>query len=195
MPTRMPSVGALAAPRLRASPFAARQLDGRLFELRVGGVLPDDWSLVFAGDCARRGHSLMRGYVRRELRGHWRGRLEIELAAASAGDAAPLPGSGGRALRPPWIHAPHLLDFELEESHAFGGALELEVHAWEAVGLLYGVLSAAASLDLVAVELTLETEGDCAFHRLALVDRHRTPVSSRRRRALARRLAAPVPVP
>lgn len=189
-----PRVGAAAAgresgaqSRLAPRPWAAAtpRPPGGL-HLQLGGPLPADWSLRLARSLAGCGASLVSGYARRGAQGEWLAELEIESELALC--AGELLERAVRPQAPPPRPDPRILDFELGESPAHGGSLALEVHAWDAVGLLAGVLGRARAPGLVAAELILETEQDCAFHHLALVGTEGAP-SRRQRRELSLGLA------
>jgi hypothetical protein len=137
----------------------------RGLELTLAGALAETWCLDFTRALAARGMNLLRGHAH-EGRGGWSARLEI--------DAHPNDRSldFGRLLcepvAPPLRCEPRLLDFELAFSPAHDGCLELEVHAWDSIGLLATLLGRARGGGLRPVELWLETEEECAFHRLSL---------------------------
>ena len=61
-----------------------------------------------------------------------------------------------------------ILDFELWNAPSLGGSLELEVDAWDAVGLLAAVLGCGAAAGLRPERIVLETWDECAFHQLTL---------------------------
>ena len=82
-----------------------------------------------------------------------------------------------------------LLEVALAQPSARGGELELEVQAWDSVGLLAAVLGHVNECDLVPSEILLETEEGFAFHRLGLRSRGWGVPTARQRRALAQRLS------
>jgi hypothetical protein len=182
-PAPEPARNLLHAPTCRSE----RRSDG-LLELHCAGLLPADWTLNLARALAVRRASIRDGYARRTAPGIWLAQLGIE--------------DGGR-LRAPELRAmvtgaqppltspePRILDFELGRAPGHGGCLTLEVHAWDAVGLLAGVLGRARDAGLTAMELFLETEADCAFHHLALIGRDGAAPTRRQRRALRLGLSA-----
>lgn len=183
VPERRP--GAQPRPTLRPWAAATPRPAGGL-HLQIGGPLPADWSLCLARALARRGASLHTGYARRGPDGAWLAELAIE--AEPHPTAEELLVYATRPEAPLARPDPRILDFDLGESPAHGGSLALEVHAWDAVGLLAGVLGRARAHDLVPAELILETEQDCAFHHLALTGTDAAP-SRRQRRALSLGLA------
>jgi hypothetical protein len=153
-------------------------------ELRLSGVLPDRWPLHLAQGLAARRINLWRGHATRIAAGVWSARLEIETPGER-----PLPDFVGLALGlepAPVLAEPPLLEAVL--SRAPGGELELEVHAWDAVGLLACVLRCAVGAGLLPTALALETEGDCAFHQLRLIAADGSAATRRQQRHLARRL-------
>jgi hypothetical protein len=156
--------------------------DEGLVELLVLGALRQDWPLAFAGGLARAGVSLLDGYARHTGDAQWLGRLVVDPGAGPLPDFAALLRAVPAPLATP---TPRLLDFSLEWSTALGGVLHLEVHAWDGLGLLAGVLDCAARQGLRPEELLLETEGECAFHHLILVDARVGPPSRGQRAGLA----------
>ena len=160
----------------------------RCVELRISGALPDAWPLRLARAFARRKISLCRGGARALEPGLWLARLEVDL-----GPSGELPNDvlqlalrpDGRAQPP----EPPLLDFSLTGTSVRGGRVELEVHAWDAVGLLATVLGRVEAAGLVPDEILLETEGDCAFHQLVLRGRDGGAPAPVERAALARSLS------
>jgi hypothetical protein len=169
--------------------------DGRL-ELRVAGRLPRDWALRLAAALARRGASLLDGHGRRgparpgegrELPGaagggHWEVRLVLDPGGAARADL----DVGALLAEPPGVaFGPRLLDFTLR---GCADAAHLEVHAWDARGLLAGVLAEVEAVGLGVAELRLETEAECAFHHLVLEDPAGGAPDPARVEALARRL-------
>lgn len=166
-------------------PFAhvAQKEEDRI-ELELSGALPDAFFVSLSRSFAARGISLQSGYARRAEPGLWLARLEL------AGVPSPAPAldylqlalrdeGGARPSDPP------ILDFVLTRPASRDGALELEVHAWDALGLLAGVLGRASAAGMVAVEIGLETEGECAFHSVALIGSDGSVPSSEQRRVLA----------
>lgn len=189
LPTpRRSSTAHLEADLLRAPwSHTTRRADG-LLEAQLSGMLPASWSLNLMRGLASRGLSVRDGYARRIEPGAWIAQLEIEAPAEALEATALLELATGRPARPT-SPEPRLLDFELGDSPAHGGSLALEVHAWDAVGLLAAVLGRADAAGLVATELVLETEDDCAFHHLTLQSRGWSPPTRRERRALSLGLA------
>ena len=173
---------------IRSVPFAhvARRGAGRV-DLHVSGALPACWVLNLARGFAARRVSLQSGRARRRAEGIWSGALELDLGGAER----PLPDflalASGELPVARWLPAPPLLEVAMAGS---ARGLEVEVHAWDAVGLLASVLGHVDAVALEPTEVSLETEGDCAFHQLVLRDRLGAMPSRRQRRALARRLAA-----
>lgn len=177
--------GAQPRPVLRPWAAGAPHPAGGL-HLQIGGPLPADWSLCLARALARDGASLHSGYARRGPDGAWLAELAIRPESDLGAEALLVHAT---RPEPPLLRPdPRILDFELGESPAHGGSLALEVHAWDAVGLLAGVLGRARGHGLVPAELILETEQDCAFHHLALTGADGAP-SRRQRRALSLALA------
>ena len=172
----------LGHPRCEATPQP-----GGLTQLALSGELPGDWTVRLTRALASRGISLVEGYARR-----FPGDLWISLLRLDPGYAAgPLPDFLALATEPwdvpiPWT--PRLLDFDLTESAALGGSLQLEVHAWDAIGLLATVLDRAGGAGLHPEELLLETEGECAFHSVVLRGAGGTAPAASARRRLAREL-------
>lgn len=172
----------------RSIPLAqvARRGEDRI-GLQVSGALPATWVLNLARGFAERRVNLLNGRAEQIDHGVWNGVLEIDLG--SAGRSAPdflglalgAPGTGRFLPEPP------LLEVAMADGPR---GLEVEVHAWDAVGLLASVLNHVQSVGLVACEVLLETEGDCAFHQLMLREASGGLAPTRARRALARRLAA-----
>jgi len=173
---------------IRSVPFAhvARRGAGRI-DLHVSGALPPCWVLNLARGFAARRVSLQSGRARRLEQGIWSGALEIDLGCAQRPQPDFLGLANGELRSGRLLPAPPLLEVVMA-----GGArgLEVEVHAWDAVGLLASVLGHVDAVELEPTEVSLETEGDCAFHQLVLCDRTGATPSRRQRRALARRLAA-----
>lgn len=162
-----------------------------LAELSLSGSLPSDWSVRLTHALSSRGISLVRGGARRVEGDLWIGRLFLDMGYSEGTRPdflalATLPRSPGP------LFAPQLLDFELRDSPAVGGALLLEVHAWDAIGLLAAVLNRAHGSGLCVEEIALETEGGCAFHglllRSALGGAPRAEETRRLERSLARLL-------
>jgi hypothetical protein len=142
-----------------------------LITVDVLGWLEPGWLQGFATGLYPLGVSLKEAYAREDLPGRWSARLHLEPPAGETAAAqtiasldallhGPAPGSS--------VPAPRLLDFSLVRGGEHGALLHLEVHAWEARGLLAGVLVETERVGLVPVELLLETEGECAFHQLVL---------------------------
>jgi hypothetical protein len=174
-----------ARAELRELPLAhvARCAESRL-ELRLSGALPDRWPLHLAQGLAARRINLWRGHAARIAPRAWSARLEVETPPEQ-----PLPDFVDLALGlepAPVLAEPPLLEATL--GRAPGGELELEVHAWDAVGLLAGVLRCVVGAGLLPTALALETEGDCAFHQLRLVGADGSAATRRQQRHLARRL-------
>ncbi len=167
--------------------ISTESLGGRRSDMKLTGPLPADWSVNLSRDFAARGVSLQNGYARRIDSDQWTVQLEVEQSLADSAGPEGLVRAIYSKVRPPVVE-PALLDCELRESKSFGGCLELEVDAWDAVGLLAAVLGCAASAGLLAVEMILETQDDCAFHHLGLKDRGDAVPSLRQRRALDRGL-------
>jgi len=166
-------------------PFAhVAERGGDRIDLELAGCLPDAWAVRLSRSFAARGISLQSGYGRRVEPGRWQVRLE--LANVRRADSAldylqlALRHEGGARFRERPI-----LDFVLSRPAARGGSLELEVHAWDALGLLAGVLGQVAAADLVADEIGLEIEGECAFHSLILVSPSGSAPTQEHRRRLA----------
>lgn len=63
---------------------------------------------------------------------------------------------------------PRLIDYQLSMMGTSRELLQLEVHAWDGLGLLASVMARVVSCGFQIEELLLETEGECAFHRLIL---------------------------
>ena len=166
-------------------PFAhVAEREGDRIDLELAGSLPDAWAVRLSRSFAARGISLRSGYGRRVEPGRWQVRLG--LANVRRADSAldylqlALRDEGGARFREPPI-----LDFVLTRPAPRGGNLELEVHAWDALGLLAGVLGQVAAAGLVADEIGLETEGECAFHSLILVSPSGSAPTQEERRTLA----------
>lgn len=163
-------------------------LGGGGADVQLWGPLRTAWSLHLSRALAQRRASLKRGYARRLEGSVWIARLEVALGPGGEPEAtdfralASKPVDGAGLPEPPVLHA------ELEPSDALGGALVAEVHAWEALGLLAAVLGRAAGCGLVAEEIELETEGECAFHRLLLRTPEAQAPTAGHRRSLARSL-------
>ncbi len=156
-----------------------------LVELLVLGSLPSRWPLALTGHLAGRGASLLRGHVTRGDAAGWEGRLVLDPRHGSLGD---LDAALDRVVPRPATAAPRLIEVRIDPAHA-DAELHLEVHGWDAVGLLAGVLEQVACVDLCVEEMLLETEDECAFHYLRL--RAEDGVSRRRaQRLLARGLGA-----
>jgi hypothetical protein len=171
----------------RCIPFAhvARRGGGRI-DLHVSGALPPGWVLRLARGFAERRVNLLNGRARHLDEGIWNGALEVELGSADRRVPDFLALALGEQGAGRYLPAPPLLEVAM-----VGGAhgLEVEVHAWDAVGLLASVLGHVEAVGLVPREVLLETEGDCAFHQLTLVDARGAAPGRSLRRALARRLA------
>lgn len=177
------------APPIAARPdFAVRGLAGDRLELQLAGALPAHWCRDLTGNLAARGISVWSGYAREHEAGRWLGRFELELATAADRRLDFLALAQGQEPAPR-LFEPPILDFQLDRGSAFAGSLELEVHAWEAVGLLASVLAHVDAVDLLPRALHLETEEDCAFHRLVLTDRSGRAPERVQERALLRALA------
>ncbi|MDJ0850843.1 MAG: hypothetical protein QNK04_20930 [Myxococcota bacterium] len=170
-------------------PFAhVARKDGRLVELHLSGALPDSWSLQVARGFAARRFNLLNGSARCLERGLWSAQIEVDTSCS----AGPLPDFLDLALEPASRvepDCPPLLEVGLAQPSARGGELELEVQAWDSVGLLAAVLGHVNECHLVPSEIHLETEEGFAFHRLALRGRGWGQATARQRRALARRLS------
>lgn len=158
-------------------------------ELRVTGCLPRDWSQRFAAGLARLRINLLSGYARRSERDDWIGAFEAELPLErpEALDLESLTQAPG-----PYGANPHasILDFRLQESTRLGGCLEVELAAWDSVGLLAATLESAHAAGLRPAELLLETQEGCAFQQLSLQTAIWTCPSPRQQRELGRYLAA-----
>ena len=152
--------------------------------LRIGGRLPRGWSVRLTRGLAKRGVSLLSGYARRIEEDAWLLAFELDLGHADADAIDFLAVARGEEEGAP-IAEPRILDFSLQPE---SDSLALEVHAWDAVGLLAAVLERVWGAGLSPDELILETEAGCAFHSLVLKDRHRAPPSLSHARLLARAL-------
>ncbi len=156
-----------APPRARAPWGEQRRRPGGELEVLLAGPLPEGWALSLTRALADRGWSLRNGYARGDAAAGWLAELEVvpDLAAEAASpDFLALALGGPPPLAPP---VPRVLDFDLREADSFGGCLTLQVDAWDALGLLAGVLGEVDRAGLAPVEMILETEEDCAFHHLA----------------------------
>lgn len=163
--------------------FRAERVGADRCQLQLWGALPADWSLWLAQALAARRMSLMHGAARRGPRDTWRASLEIQLARSEDAEldfAALATGVSPAASVPD----PPILHFQLWESRCRAPGLELEVHAWEALGLLAAVLGKVADADLRCDALLLDTEDDCAFHHLLLRTTDGRAPSARQQRAL-----------
>jgi len=163
--------------------YASRRPDG-LLALQLCGVLPADWTLQLTRGLAWRGASLQTGYARRTEGGAWLAELAVDDRLEARLDSIDFLALATRPHEPLRRAEPRILEFELGASAAHGGSLALEVHAWDAVGLVAAVLGRAAGVGLVAAELILATEEECAFHHLGLVDRRGAAPSACQRRDL-----------
>lgn len=169
-------------------PVAVATPDGHCeLRLRVSGSLPGSWFRGLAIGCAERGISLLRGLAARDAGGIWAADLVLDVS----GSSPPLPdflALATRALDQAPVRPPSILDFELSRSAHPGERLVLEVHAWETVGLLAGVLGCAECAGLQPVEVVLETEDECAFHQITLVRSGGGRPTASQRRQLTRSL-------
>jgi hypothetical protein len=161
----------------------------RLLDLQLCGDLPAEWALHLARALASRGVSLLNGYARRIEEGIWLAQFDLDLGTHAESEPDFLSLLAGSA-EPPCFAEPPILEFELRDSPALGGCLEVQVDAWDAVGLLAAVLSRCAATGLEAEEMILETEGECAFHHLTLKSRRGRRPARLQRLALERALAA-----
>ena len=152
--------------------------------LRLSGRLPRGWSVRLTRGLARHGVSLVSGYARRLQEEAWLVELELDLGHADP-DGIDFLALARREEIVVGASTPRILDFELQRE---GDDLHLEVHAWDAVGLLAAVLERVWSAGLRPDELMLETEGECAFHSLVLRDLHRGPPAPSHERLLSRAL-------
>ncbi len=170
-------------------PFAhVARKDGRLVEIHLSGALPDLWPLQVARGFAAGRFNLLNGLARCEERGLWSAQIEVDTSCSPG----PLPDFLDLALEPMSRvdpECPPLLEVALAQPSARGGELELEVQAWDSVGLLAAVLGHVNECDLVPSEILLETEEGFAFHRLGLRSRGWGVPTARQRRALAQRLS------
>ncbi|MDJ0785259.1 MAG: hypothetical protein QNK05_00535 [Myxococcota bacterium] len=172
--------------------------DEGLHELCVLGTSSPDWPLELTRSMAQAGASLIEGHIKRGERfaerrvspgGRWQADLVIDPGPNTGLNTAP--DYGAVLTRPPvrdWTPTePRLIDYQL----AFEGEhrLHLEAHAWDALGLLAGVMERACADGLHIQELLLETEGECAFHHLVLVDPRGSTITRVRSVRLDRRLA------
>jgi len=173
---------------IRSVPFAhvARRGGGRI-DLHVSGALPRSWVLHLARGFAERRVSLLNGRARSLDEGIWVGALEIDLGSADRAVPDFLSLASGEQPSGRLLPEPPLLEVAMAEG---ARGLEVEVHAWDAVGLLASVLAHVDAVGLVPCEVSLETEGDCAFHQLVLRDAAGAAPGRRGRRDLARRLSA-----
>ena len=170
-------------------PFAhvARKA-GELVELHLSGALPDTWALQVARGFAAQRINLLNGRARCLERGLWSAQIEVDTSCSRG----PLPDFLDLALDPgsrAEPECPPLLEVGLSQPSGRGGELELEVQAWDSVGLLAAVLGHVRECELVASEIHLETEEGFAFHRLGLRAIGWGGATTRQRRALARRLS------
>jgi hypothetical protein len=172
----------------RAVPFAhvARRGGGRI-DLHVSGALASRWVLSLARGFAARRISLLNGRAQRLDERVWNGALEIDLGSAAREAPDFLALASGEPPSGRVLPEPPLLDVAMADG---ARGLELEVHAWDAVGLLASVLAHVDAVGLSPWEVSLETVGDCAFHQLVLRHDDGGLPGRRTRRALARRLAA-----
>lgn len=183
---------ATAATPTAAVPWFHAQAKGDgIVHLRLAGALPDDWSLRFTRALAWRNLSLRSGRARRVETRHWIAHLELDLVYADAEvDFSEILELATRAEDLPAPPEPRILDFELDAPAYLAGGLRLEVHAWDALGLLAGVIERADRVGLHPEALLLDTEGECAFHELILRGADGAPASAEQHRALEAILAA-----
>lgn len=177
--------------RLRAARLRWVPKGGDRYELRLGGELPASWSLRLCRNLETRRMNLLRGFGRRLPSGSWAISLEVDTSLCDHGglDASVLDDI---PVRSPQRLDPPLLDFWIERTPPPEGALAVEVAAWDAIGLLGSVLDVANRIGLEPVEILLETQEECAFHRLLLVGSPGRPPTGRQERELERALAARV---
>ncbi len=171
----------LGASRCRLEPADA---EGRA-RLQLEGRLPRGWSVRLTRALARRGVSLISGQAKRRDEEAWVVGLELALGHAD-GQGLDFLELARREEGTPHLGEPRILDFQLVAERE---ALHLEVHAWDAVGLLASVLERVWAAGLRPDELYLETESECAFHSLVLKDEQRRAPGSLHERLLARSLA------
>lgn len=168
--------------RLRFEPKPAARissLQGGLKELCLEGVLPGGWLRRVTAGCAQRGISVTRGVATFGPDESCLACLELEFRRPSVDPPDFLAWAVGR-IDPPAAPLPKILDFDLVHDSVPTKGVFLEVHAWESVGLLAGVLEAVEAVGLVPVELFLETEEECAFHQLVLSRSDGGPASTAR---------------
>jgi hypothetical protein len=168
-------------------PLGAEREDERRVALRARGRLPRDWALRLASALARRGASLLDGRGRRTSEApeaYWDVHVVVDPGGAGPADLDVV----ALVAEPPGaVSGPSLLDFTLR---GCADAAHLEVHAWDARGLLAGVLAEVEAAGLVVADLLLETEAECAFHHVVLEDPAGGAPDPARVEALARRLVA-----
>lgn len=165
-----------------------REQTGGQRRVELSGDLGPHWPLRLARAFAEHRVSLQSGFARRAESGVWLARLEVELPRpdATTPDFLTFALQSGRG---PARVDPPILDFDISRSASAPDVLELEVHAWDAVGLLAGVLHQIAESDLAPVELVLETEEDCAFHRICVGGKDGSQPTRRQRASLAGQLS------
>lgn len=152
--------------------------------LEMSGLLPEDWAARLARGCAARRISWESGHARRSGE-RWEVRLGLDASLCS-GRVPDFLELATRGDPGPHLAEPPLLEVALGGS---GDALELEVHAWDAVGLIAAVLDRVERAGLRVRSLLLETEDECAFHQItAVLPNGRSP-GWRERRALLKGLS------
>ena len=163
------------------------------YRIRLGGLLRPTWMLGVCNGLAKSQISIDRAHARRLTHdASWIAELHV-VALAGASDPLQLPliafaesGSEGSA-------APlSLRSYELIESTDHGGTLRLTFNAQDSVGLLGSLLLAFSSLELLPVEMHIETREDVACDCLWLATKGPGKPSAKDKAALDALLRATV---
>jgi hypothetical protein len=138
-------------------------------QLRIWGQFPAGWAGALSVGLSRRELTIVRGFARRVVQGHWVGELQLRAMPG----APPLAGVDfvelALAEPGPGVRAPIAIhDYYIDRSPDRGGMLFLEVRGEDRVGFLGSLLEGLSALSLAPEEMRIETQADVAFDRFQL---------------------------
>lgn len=133
------------------------------YRIRLEGPLGPAWIATLCAELAGRRLSIDRAHALRTVNQTWIAELNV-IALAGADDPLTLPYVELAEAGAPDARAPlSLLSYQIEETNAHGGTLNLTIEAEDGLGLLGSLLSQLAMLFLFPVEMHIETRNGRAY--------------------------------
>jgi hypothetical protein len=158
------------------------------YRIRLEGPFGPSWIASLCAELADRQLSIDRAHAMRTSNQTWVAELNVD-ALPGADDPLVIPYVELAEAGAPDASDPlQLLSFEIEETSAHGGSLQLTVEAVDSLGLLGSLLSQLAMLFLFPVEMHIETSNGHAHDVFWLGTVGATP-GPRLRDSLARMLS------